>query len=96
MTMPKRYNREVCEWDEAKRQANLAKHGRDFADIYRFDWDTAMVAEDNRHDEPRWVATGYIGDRLCVAVYSIRNADVVRLISLRNATAAERRRYAEA
>lgn len=96
MTTPKRYNREVYVWDEAKRQANLGKHGLDFADMDGFEWDAAMIVEDNRHDEPRWVATGYIGDRLCVAVYSIRNADVVRLISLRNATAAERRRYAEA
>ena len=83
------------EWDEAKRQTNLDKHNIDFADMSAFDWDTAIVADDNRHDEPRWAATGYIGDRLCVAVYTIRNQDTVRLISLRNATPVERRRYAK-
>ena len=86
----------MYEWNEAKRQANFTKHGLDFADMEAFEWDTAMVAEDSRHDETRWVVTGYIGDRLCVAVYVIRDRDAVRLISLRGATSAERRRYAKA
>ena len=96
MTTPKGYNRNVYVWDEVKRQANLSKHGLDFADMDAFEWDTAMIAEDNRHDEPRWVAVGYIGDRLCVAVYTVRDEGTMRLISLRSATSAERRRYAEA
>lgn len=95
MAKAKRYNPAVHEWDEAKRQVNLRKHGVDFADMNAFDWAAAIVAEDNRHDEPRWAATGYIRDRLCVAVYTVRDGDVVRMISLRNATPAERRRYAE-
>ena len=95
MAKTKRYNPAVHEWDEAKRQANLRKHGVDFADMNAFDWDAAIVAEDKRHDEPRWAATGYIRNRLCVAVYALRDGDVVRMISLRNATPAERRRYAE-
>ena len=96
MAMSKHYNLAVYEWNEAKRQANLSKHGLDFADMTAFDWNNAIEAMDDRHGEPRWVATGYIGDRLCVAVYAIGNQDSVRLISLRNATSAERRRYAEA
>lgn len=94
MAETKHYNSAVHEWDEAKRQVNLRKHGLDFADMDAFDWEAAIVAEGNHHDEPRWAATGYIGERLCVAVYTVRG-DVVRMISLRNATPAERRRYAE-
>jgi uncharacterized DUF497 family protein len=32
------------EWDEFKRQANIAKHGVDFASVEALDWDTASVA----------------------------------------------------
>jgi hypothetical protein len=36
------------EWDEAKRAANLAKHGVDFGDIARFDWSAASAGADLR------------------------------------------------
>lgn len=37
-------------WDEAKRMANIAKHGLDFMDAARV-FDTPMVLfEDDRHD----------------------------------------------
>jgi uncharacterized DUF497 family protein len=31
------------EWDEAKREANLARHGLDFALATDFDWSQAVV-----------------------------------------------------
>lgn len=36
------------EWDEAKRQANLRKHGVDFERIDQFDWDQSITFEDRR------------------------------------------------
>jgi len=36
------------EWDEAKRRANLEKHGLGFDDARRLDWDSASYIEDKR------------------------------------------------
>ena len=83
------------EWDDAKRQANRVKHGVDFDAIGAFDWESALVSPDARQGEPRWIATGYIGNRLHVAVYAMRGVRR-RVISLRRANAREVRRYAEA
>lgn len=84
----------MYEWDEDKRRANLAKHGVDFAEMDTFQWDTALEAFDDRHDEPRWLAAGLIDDQLHVVAYTVRE-EVVRVISLRRATPRERRHYAE-
>jgi len=50
----------MIRWDEAKRAANLAKHGVDFAVATGFDWDGALVVEDTRFDygERRYQALG--------------------------------------
>ena len=85
----------LCAWDDAKRRANLVKHGVDFAAVAAFDWESALVYPDNRHGEPRWVATGYIGSRLHVVVYAMRGTRR-RIVSLRKANAREVRRYAQA
>ena len=74
-----------------KRQADLAKHGVDFSALEFFEWETDV---DDRHDEPRWVAIGFIGLQLHVVVYTVRNR-AVRVISLRKATPQERMRYAK-
>ena len=83
------------EWSESKRIANLSRHGVDFAAIEACEWHTAVERLDNRHREPRFVAAGYIGDRLHVVVFTERG-DHLCVISLRKATAKERKRYAEA
>lgn len=82
-------------WDEAKRTANLAKHGVDFAAAASFDWKSALVGGDIRHDygESRFNAIGFIGARLHVLTYTPR-AETLRIISLRKANARERFRYA--
>ena len=74
------------EWYEKKRQANIARHGVDFMDAEWFEWETAMETIDNRfnYDEERWIAMGYIHDRLHVMVYTIQ-PDIIRIISLRKA-----------
>jgi hypothetical protein len=52
------------EWDEAKRAANFARHGVDFAVAADFEWDTAIATRDDRLDygEERWVALGYMAN----------------------------------
>lgn len=84
----------MSEWDESKRVANLTNHGVDFATIEAFEWHTAIEFLDDRHQEPRFVAMGYINVRLHVVVF-IERGDRIRVISLRRATALERKRYAE-
>ena len=51
------------EWDEAKREENLRKHGVDFAAMKHFEWDTAMVEQSDRHGEIRFTGVGYMGGR---------------------------------
>jgi uncharacterized protein len=84
----------MYDWDEAKRQANLAKHGVDFAAMVDFDWTTADLREDQRNDygERRIIATGWIGARLFVATVTPRDGQM-RIIGLRKANPRERKRY---
>jgi uncharacterized protein len=84
----------MWEWDDAKRQTNLAKHGVDFADVLRFDWASAKTQVDHRRDygEERFESSGLIGERLFVLVYTPRGK-VRRLISLRKANAREVERW---
>lgn len=83
-------------WDEAKRRANLAKHGIDFALIEHFAWDDALLEEDDSeaYGEQRQVATGFIGSLVCVYVYTMRGDEDHAAVSLRKATPREARRYA--
>ena len=87
----------MYEWDEAKRRENLRKHGIDFALVEAFEWESAIVFEDTRERylEQRWVAFAPIGAKLYALVFSVRGEDVTRVISLREATKRERKRYAE-
>ena len=82
------------EWDEAKREETLAKRGVDFASVEHFDWDGAVYERSDQHSEVRYVATGYIFNRLHRVVYTMRD-DRMRIISLRRANDRERRRYAQ-
>jgi uncharacterized DUF497 family protein len=86
----------VYEWDDAKRAANLRQHKVDFATAWDFDWDTALVAVDDRENygELREVALGFIGVRLHAMVFT-RRTDNIRIISLRKAHRTEVRRYVE-
>lgn len=73
-------------WDEAKRVANLAKHGVDFADLDGFAWDDAVLFGDQRRDygETRLIALGRLGARVHVIVFTNR-PEGRRIISARKA-----------
>lgn len=84
----------ILEWDEAKRQITLDQRGLDFADLTKFDWDTAMVARDIRRDygESRSIAFGFVDLRLICLVYTMRE-NTLRIISMRKANNRERKVY---
>ena len=81
-------------WDAAKSAVNLAKHGVAFEAVLDFDWDWALVREDDRFDygEQRFEAVGPIGDRLYVLIYAV-GGTATRVISLRPATGADAKRW---
>jgi uncharacterized protein len=82
------------EWDEAKRLANLAKHGLDFRDVPFMDWDNAVIVPDLRFDypEPRFWAFAMLNTRLHMAAFCYRGRKV-RVISFRKANGRETRLY---
>lgn len=82
-------------WNEQKRRANLAKHGVDLTLAREFDWDDAIIEEDDSeaYGEQREIATSWIGPLLYVYIYTMRG-DEDHAISLRKASAREARRYA--
>jgi len=84
------------EWDPAKAEANLRRHGIDFADaVGVFDDPFALTQVDPYPTEERFVTLGrdFLG-RLVLVVWTWRG-EIVRLISARDATPRERRQYSE-
>jgi uncharacterized DUF497 family protein len=51
------------EWDGRKNQANIQKHGFDFADAWEIFESPMLVALDERADygEDRWIGIGLLG-----------------------------------
>jgi len=82
------------EWDEAKRWANIKKHGLDFADALEFDWEGLVARPDLRRDygESRVIAFAKFRDRVHVIIYADRGGRR-RLISFRVANRREAKRY---
>ena len=83
------------EWDEAKRLSNIDKHQIDFNAVRDFEWANAYRRRSDRYGESRVAATGYIGDRLHVIIYTMRS-ERKRIISLRRASKGEEIDYAQA
>jgi hypothetical protein len=82
------------EWDPAKEQANIKKHGVRFAQaLTALEDDYALTIEDDSPGERRFITLGRDEtERLLVVVYTYRG-EVVRIISARKATSAERAAY---
>ena len=84
-------------FDPKKNEHNLRSRGLSFESVLEFDFDSALVMTDERHDygEIRYVALGYLGSRLHVVCFT-EEADGIRVISLRKANTREIVRYAKA
>lgn len=84
----------VITFDPAKNRRNLAKHQVALSAAEGFDWDSAVIIEDDSaHGEQREIATGFIGLALYVYVYTLRGENE-HAISLRKANKQEAKRYA--
>jgi uncharacterized DUF497 family protein len=88
-------------WDPRKDAANRHKHGVSFELARRVFEDPSHISIQDRHEggEERWQTIGLIGP---VAIFMVAHTyeeddgeEVVRIISARKATKAERKRYDE-
>ena len=88
------------EWDSNKNETNIKKHGISFEEAKMvFDDPFHMAVLDKRFNyfEERWITVGKIPEKgLVVAAHIYFDKDdeeVIRIISARKATPAERRQY---
>ena len=83
------------EWDDAKNQSNIEKHGIDFEDAKQLFVDGFWFVQDERQDygEPRFIGLGYINHRLLSVVFTERKPNKIRIISLRKANLREVQAY---
>lgn len=82
-------------WDEAKRQANLDKHGLDFVDsVMVLESPYRLDVESVRSGEQRIQSFAYVFDVLAVlTVVHTAREDALRIVSFRPASEEERSAY---
>jgi uncharacterized protein len=78
----------IIVWDKPKREANLAKHGIDFADIDEAFFLSATVRPTKKD---RFSALGQIQDDTITVIFSLLGREGVSIISARSASRKERR-----
>jgi uncharacterized DUF497 family protein len=78
------------EFDLAKSRKNAEERGLSFDRVVDFDFETARIFEDTRHDYPerRFIAIGLLNNRLHVLVFSPKK-NGIRVISFRKANQRE-------
>jgi len=84
------------EWDEDKAGANLEKHGVSFEESQTVFDDPLFVDFydlEHSYDEHRYIILGASNQGRLLTVSYTERGDNIRLISAREATAAERRAY---
>ncbi len=84
-------------WDPEKAADNLRDHGVALADAATvLDDPFAITIEDREQDEQRFVTLGAdLTGKILVVVYAYASDEEIRLISAREASRGERRRYEE-
>jgi uncharacterized DUF497 family protein len=82
------------EWDERKRQANLEKHGVDFADLkFLFGGETVTVLDDRfEYAEHRFITLGLLKGTVLTVAHT-ETDEVIRILSARKATRYEQEIY---
>ncbi len=81
------------EWDERKRETNVAKHGLDFLDAANiFDGRPQLTLQSRRGDELRFVTIAELHARHVTLVWTWRG-DAIRIISARRARSEEEKAY---
>jgi hypothetical protein len=80
----------MCALHGTRRQANLSKHGLDFADAEKVFAGPLVLVEDNRQDcgEQRMIGIGLL-NFLVVLIVHVESDHEIRIISMRKATSDE-------
>lgn len=85
------------DWDESKNKSNQLKHGVSFEEasqLFSGDVETLEIFDELHSDlEDRFISIGPIKRGLVLVVWTERDADIIRIISARWATARESQRY---
>lgn len=81
-------------WNEAKRKANLKKHGLDFADAERVFSGHTLTRPDTRfaYTENRFSTIGLLGVDVVVIAHT-ETVDEIHIISMRKAERYEQKNY---
>lgn len=87
----------LISYDPEKNQRNIEQRNLSFERVSEFNFETAMIAADNRKDygEVRYIALGYLGERLHVLCFTMAHPGI-RVISFRKANKRETIRYDQA
>ena len=88
-------NREHFEWSEEKRQANIAKHGIDFAMAIKIFEGPVLTNRDKRKEygEDRYINIGLVEETAIIVVVHTNRKKNKRIISARPASRKERQIY---
>lgn len=84
------------EWDPAKAQRNVKKHGVSFDEAITVFYDPLAATFDDPHHstaEPRFITVGYSSRERLFIVAHVERGNNIRIISARLATAQERKRH---
>ena len=81
-------------YDLTKNAKNISERDLPFSKVADFQWDSAIFTEDVRKDYPesRFIAVGYLDDRLHVLCFSETDLGI-RVISFRKANKREEKYY---
>lgn len=86
------------QWDKRKATANLSKHGVSFDEAKTIFYDPLYVDfydPDHSYGEHRYIIIGESRQGCLLLVSYVERDDIIRLISAREATQAERKAYEE-
>ncbi len=83
------------EWDEARNEANIKKHGFGFERAKKIFENPVLTWRDDRFDygEDRYIGLGEMEEILIVAVVYTKRKEFIRIISARTANKKEREKY---
>ena len=87
------------QWDEAKNEINIMKHGIDFTDAWQvFEHPLFVWIDDQQgYGEDRWIGLGMLNNLVIVFIaYVEQDEECIRVISMRKAKKHERERYERA
>lgn len=86
------------EWDSEKAELNLKKHGvsmEDGLEVFEDPLELSKFDSSHSEAEQRFIIIGNSSRGILHVVYTVRNDNVIRLISVRGATGPEKDEYYE-